>query len=193
VDNHSAHIILAHTYWKEHLRPGDVAIDATCGNGRDTLMLAQILLECPDSLLIGLDIQPAALEKTALLLKKSLPDSYLSRVLLHRLCHAQIDSIPLPIQPRLIVYNLGYLPGSDKTITTQTPTTLQSLQKGALLLASDGAISITCYPGHPEGEKEELEILAWTQLLNPAKWLVCHHRWVNRSASPSLFWIRSTD
>ena len=57
--------------------------------------------------------------------------------------------------PKLIVYNLGYLPGSDKLLTTKTSSTLLSVEKALSLIAPNGAISITCYPGHEEGKKEE--------------------------------------
>ncbi len=186
---HSPHLSLAHAYWKELLCAGGIAIDATCGNGHDTMILAELLLTYPESLLFGLDIQQSALNKTSALLQSAIPASHFARVSLHQLCHGNIDRLPLPASPRLIVYNLGYLPGGDKTITTQTPTTLQSLQKAADLLAPHGAISVTCYPGHLEGEKEESAILNWARQLPHAKWQICHHRWVNRQASPSLFWI----
>ena len=185
----SPHLLLAHSYWKSHLKPCDIVIDATCGNGHDTVFLAQLILENSNSLLIGLDLQQAALESTLQLLRHSLPDDYLSRILLQRICHSEIDRIPLPHPPRLIVYNLGYLPGGDKNLTTQTSTTLQSLQKALALLAPDGAISVTCYPGHAEGAREELAILNWAQTLPVNEWHVCHHRWINRPAAPSLLWI----
>ena len=187
----SPHLALAHSFWKDFLHPGDIAVDATCGNGHDTALLAQLILKDPNSLLIGLDIQPEALEKTTSLLKSSVPESYLSRVLLHRLSHADLDRVPMPTPPRLIVYNLGYLPGGDKTITTQTASTLLSLQKAAKLLAEDGALSITCYPGHPEGAREEQAILEWASKEDPAKWQVCYHRWINRPLSPTFLWMRS--
>ena len=185
----SPHLELAHTYWKGHLRPGDSAIDATCGNGHDLAILANILLEDPSSFLIGLDLQAAALEKSSLLLQKELSKPSFQKVLLHRLCHSKIKEIPLPHPPRLIVYNLGYLPGGDKSVTTQTETTLSSLNAAISILANDGALSIMCYPGHPEGEREEKAILAWAQALDPKRWQVSHHRWLNRPASPSLIWI----
>jgi hypothetical protein len=175
------HLFLAHTYWKKHLRPGDYAIDATAGNGCDTLELVKI----PLIQVISLDIQQVALEKT----KRALPQEFLPRVSLHSLCHSKLDLLPLLAPPRLIVYNLGYLPGGDKSITTETSTTLQSLHKAVNLLAEDGALSITCYPGHSEGEREEKAILEWAGALSSSSWQVCHHRWVNRPRSPSLLWM----
>ena len=61
-----SHLDLAHTYWKQVVSSGDWAIDATCGNGKDTLKLAQLL----EGRVIGLDIQGEAIEKTRALLKK---------------------------------------------------------------------------------------------------------------------------
>ncbi len=185
----SPHLALAKSYWKNHLKPGDVAIDATCGNGNDTLYLSQLLLEDPQSAIIGFDIQTVALQNTEALLKKHLSEDQIRRVLLHRKCHGEIGEIPFPSPPRLIVYNLGYLPGSDKKTVTQTNTTLKSVQSALELLPLDGALSITCYPGHEEGEKEEKELLAFVEKLPSHEWFVCYHKWVNRLRSPSLIWI----
>lgn len=173
-----SHLQLAKDFWRGHLRPHDYAIDATCGNGNDTLFLAQL---CH---VIGLDIQPQAIQNTEELLAK-----HGKKAVLHRLSHALIDQIPLPHPPRLIVYNLGYLPRGDKSLTTLTQTTLESVQKSVELLADDGALSITCYPGHDEGLKEEEALLRFAESLPSHEWAVSHHRWINRLRAPSLLWI----
>lgn len=185
----SPHLALAHAYWRSHLKPGDLAIDATCGNGHDTHALAKLLLSHPESLLIGLDIQSSALQKTEQLLKQSIPEEHLKKALFQRRCHSEIDQVPIPHPPSLIVYNLGYLPGGDKSVTTQTASTMASIQKAIRLIGERGALSITCYPGHPEGKREEEELLLWAESLPYDKWRVCHHRWLNRKQAPSLLWI----
>jgi putative rRNA methylase len=187
----SPHLHLAKSYWTEHLQPGDIAIDATCGNGHDTLFLCQHLLKHEGSLVAGLDIQSAAILNTDALLKQSLPQEHLKRVLLHRMCHGKIHQIPLPQPPRLIVYNLGYLPGGDKSMTTQTGSTLKSFEQSLDIVARDGAISITCYPGHEEGEREESALLSFVANLPSSRWQVCYHKWPNRAKSPTLLWIES--
>ncbi len=187
----SPHLHLAKTYWSEHLRPGDIAIDATCGNGHDTLFLCQLLLNHEESVVAGLDIQGTAILNTDALLKRSLPLEQTKRVLLHRMCHGKIHEIPLPLPPRLIVYNLGYLPGSDKSMTTKTGSTLQSVQHALDIVARDGAVSITCYPGHEEGEREESALLSFAASLPSPRWHVCYHKWLNREKSPTLIWIES--
>lgn len=176
----SPHLQLAKEIWKNFLNKSDLAIDATCGNGHDTLFLSELCF------VIGLDIQPEAIQNTQNLLTRNG-----KKAPLHRISHEKIDELTLPYPPKLIVYNLGYLPRGDKTITTKTETTLQSVKKGLELLSIGGALSITCYPGHEEGAREEKFLEEWVKVLPSEKWLVCHHKWPNRKGAPSLLWISS--
>jgi hypothetical protein len=91
------------------------------------------------------------------------------------------------------VYNLGYLPGGDKQATTSSSTTLESLKAAAALIVAGGAISVTCYPGHPAGKVEEQAVLDYAASLPPAEWSCCHHRWTNRKEAPSLLLICKRD
>ena len=80
-----------------------------------------------------------------------------------KLIHSSHTTFPEEIKSgtvRLIVYNLGYLPGSDKALTTKVETTLESINHAQRLIMEGGVISVTCYPGHPEGKKEEEELQA---------------------------------
>lgn len=188
-EGNSPHIILAKTYWRAHLKPGDVAIDATCGNGNDTLYLSELLLSDPSSSVFSFDIQPEAILSAEALLKRHLSPDHFRRVLLHRRSHLELNAVPLPYSPRLIVYNLGYLPGGNKQVTTKTETTLESVKMSLELIADDGAISIMCYPGHEEGAREEKAIVAFAESLPSKSWIVCYHQWINRPRSPTLVWI----
>lgn len=182
-----SHLALAHRYWQEKILPGDIAIDATCGNGQDTLFLSQL----PLSKIVAIDIQETALTCTKELLKKYFLEYSEERIQLLLKSHADIDQIDLPKAPRLIVYNLGYLPKGDKSITTKTSTTLISLKKSLSIVEEGGAISLTCYPGHDEGCSEEKALLEFCQTLPSALWSVCHHRWINQhSKAPSLLWLQ---
>ena len=73
---------------------------------------------------------------------------------------------------RLVVYNLGYLPKGNKKLTTLTDSTLQSLENALALIQPGGVVSITCYPGHEEGAKEEAALLQKVAQLSPSSWNV---------------------
>ncbi len=175
----SPHLTVAQNYWKERLKPSDLAIDATCGNGHDTLFLSEL---CQ---VIGIDIQNEAIASTESLLAR-----HQKKAILHRLCHSQIDTLPLPHPPHLIVYNLGYLPGGNKALTTKAELTLTSIKKSLEMLAPGGALSITCYPGHDEGMREETALLEWASTL-PSTRSVLYHKWLNRHRSPTLLWVQN--
>lgn len=184
------HIQTAHAYWTQLLKPGDCVIDATCGNGHDTLLLAQLVLTEQSGWLYGFDIQEKAISATRQRLDGELPPQMLSRVILYQSSHEQFSDAIKPESVNLIVYNLGYLPGGNKELTTYKESTLASLQKALLLLKPGGAVSITCYPGHPAGELEENEVLAFAAALPTKSYCCMHQRWVNRTRSPSLLWVQ---
>ena len=174
-----SHLDLAHSYWEKLLHKEAIAIDATCGNGHDTLFLSPLAKK-----LYAIDIQEKAIEKTR---EKTGNAPHI------QLIQASHATFPLEIEKEsvsLIVYNLGYLPDTDKSLTTIRDTTLESLENALPLLHLGGAISITCYPGHPEGALEEEAIATWSTKLSPSMWSVCHHQWKNRNRSPSLFLIQ---
>jgi hypothetical protein len=190
-----SHLDLAHRYWQEILRPGDCAIDATCGNGHDALHLCQLLLEASleaekKSTLYLLDKQPAAIQATRERLLHHFSADTLKSVHFLQQCHSAFPSEIGTETVRLLVYNLGYLPSGDKTCTTTFSTTIQSLKAALPLIAPGGLISVTCYPGHPAGEMEERAVLEFAASLKPQEWSCCVHRWLNRWQAPSLLLIQ---
>lgn len=182
-----SHLDLAHSYWKTITCPGDCVIDATCGNGHDTLLLAQLVTM---GRVIAIDRQQEAIEAAKKLLSTNILEE--KRGLIDFKCqsHATFPSEIKPESIKLIVYNLGYLPGGDKNLTTLTSTTCESLENALKLICPGGAISITCYPGHPEGKLEEEALLTFSTSLSPKEWSCCHHRWTNRLKSPSILFIQ---
>ena len=171
-------LTFAHDEWKKHLRPGDRVIDATCGNGYDALFLSKLNL----SHLYIFDIQEKALKTTQNRLGPHKNVSY------HLACHSLFAGVKVPVH--LIVYNLGYLPGGDHSLATEVATTLKSLETGLHLLNPGGLISITLYPGHPEGKREEKALLAHLSMFSPKHFQISHHRVLNRSKAPSLLLIK---
>ena len=180
-------IDLAHNLWKELLNGGDLVIDATCGNGKGSLFLAK-LLKTQNGTLFCVDIQETAINNTKALLKRNLLCS--SHVQFYKQSHETLPKIPSHLQVKLIVFNLGYLPSGDKSITTQASSTLSSVSNALEVLSPGGMISITCYPGHIEGKKEQEALLENLSKLSPLLWCFTSFFWSNRNASPSLFLVQ---
>lgn len=175
------HLQLAHQIWKDLLTSEDIAIDATCGNGHDTLFLAKL----QPKKLYAIDIQQNAINLT-----RNRLGPLASSVHFLQMCHSTFPKEIENGSVKLIVYNLGYLPGGDKAFTTLSQTTLQSVNSALSLLSLGGILSITCYPGHFEGEREEDSLQNWASQLDASTWSVLHYRWLNRVKSPSLMLIQ---
>jgi len=183
-----SHLDLAHAYWERLLQPGDWAIDATCGGGYDTIVLAEILGKGGG--VIGIDIQAEAICRTQQrLLRHAAPDK-LAPLHLFEQSHETFPPLASKHPIRLIIYNLGYLPRGDKSLTTLTMSTLQSVKGGLNLVQPGGALSITCYPGHLEGAREEQALLEMLSGLPSHLWSVCSHRFFNRPAAPHLLLLQ---
>ena len=141
---------------RQFVRPGDRVVDATCGNGKDTLLLAELVGTAGH--VYALDIQPEALARTS----QRLTDAGLSdQVVLLNQGHELLASLVLP-GITAVVFNLGWLPGGDHALITRAETTLAALQASLQLLCAGGLLAITCYPGHTGGHEETSSVLAWS-------------------------------
>jgi SAM-dependent methyltransferase len=141
------------------LSNGGFAVDATLGNGHDTLFLAQTVGE--NGHVFGFDIQRPALETTQQRLQQH---GLQHRVTLYHASHADmLDKIPLAAhgQIQAFMFNLGYLPGADKSLITQSASTILALNACLRLLARRGVITVMAYPGHAGGEQESENLAAW--------------------------------
>lgn len=185
----SPHLDLAKRYWKNQVKKGDYAIDATAGNGHDALFLAELVLTANSGGLFCYDIQEKALANTSALLKSKLDAEIFNRVSLIQKCHSNFCDIPLDLPISLIVYNLGYLPSGDKSVTTMTSSTLKSIESALHRIRPGGALSITAYPGHEEGRREEATLIEYLEKLESSAFTICYHKWLNRPLSPTLFWL----
>ncbi len=155
----------AHAALSAILADGDTAIDATVGNGHDTLFLARAVGE--GGTVYGFDIQEAALDTAWRRLQEA---GLERRVSLYHAGHeAMAVVLPASVQGRVkvVMFNLGYLPGGDKQRTTGIATTLAALEQARSLLAPGGAISVLAYTGHPGGREEAEAVKTWAQGLSP--------------------------
>lgn len=121
---------------RQVVQPGDTVVDATLGNGHDTLMLCELVGET--GRVIGFDIQPDAVERT----RERLADAgMLSRCTLYAEGHEHLsERVTVPI--RTATFNLGWLPGGDKRITTHWETTRAAISAALSLLMKGGVCTI---------------------------------------------------
>jgi predicted methyltransferase len=164
------------------LESGALAIDATVGNGHDTLFLAARV--APRGRIAGFDIQPQALDTTRARLEHA---GLADRVTLYPCGHQfMLDRIPRDWhgQVSAVMFNLGYLPGADKRLVTRTVTTLPALRQALAVLRSGGLLSVMVYRGHAGADEEACAVAEWVSGLD-AHYLVVRHA----SPGPLLYLI----
>jgi len=140
---------LLHLILKGIIQPGDLAIDATAGNGHDTAFLTEAV--GPNGRVIAVDIQEKAIQSTKQRLENL---NLLNRVETHQISHTHLDELASEDSVSTIVFNLGYLPGADRTLITEQENTLQALSLSIHLLKLGGILAVICYPGHDGGDRE---------------------------------------
>jgi len=154
---------LAHLVLRHFVRSGDSAVDATCGNGNDTLLLARLV--GPAGRVWAFDIQQEAMESTA---RKLAANGLSERVSLvargHETLAGQVNTAV-----SAVVFNLGYLPGGDRGIITRPETTGAALEQALGLLSPGGIVALTVYPGHDGGDAERRMAEGWAAKLHAPK------------------------
>lgn len=145
----------AHDWLARVVQAGDVVIDATCGNGYDALFLAQAVGD--EGRVYAFDIQEQALATTEERLRAA--DALQQVTLIHD-SHAHVQQY-VPHRVKAILFNLGYLPGGDKDITTTVESSLIAIQAGLELLEVGGVLVVVVYPGHTAGAVERAAIDPW--------------------------------
>ncbi|MGB1130631.1 MAG: class I SAM-dependent methyltransferase [Haloferula sp.] len=146
----------AHRVVKEAVKPGEMVVDATAGNGHDTLFLAEWV--GPTGKVVAFDIQQAAIESTRRRLDKA---GVVDRVDLHGESHTHMAQRVERGGVAAVMFNLGYLPGADHALITQTEETLLALETAVALLRSGGVVTVVCYPGHEGGDREAAAVVEW--------------------------------
>ncbi len=167
------------------IQEGDTVIDATLGNGHDTVMLAELV--GPSGKVYGFDIQADAVGRTSALL---MDNSLLERCELYAEGHQNISNrVHEPV--KAAVFNLGWLPGGDKSITTLWETTQIAISSALSLLVKGGVCTVCAYPGHDEGDRERFALMNWLSTLRPQEFNVLHHRFLNAGpGAPECFVIQ---
>lgn len=182
---------VVHSSWKHVLRKGDMAIDATCGNGHDTVALLRMLNCTTDrGRVYAMDIQEVALESTSHLLEQSVTQEEKACVELFLLCHSKMEEVvPSGVSVRLVAFNLGYLPGGQKILITRSGTTLAALQAAERVVGPGGLITIVAYVGHQGGREELDTVQAFASKLPVENWTCCKLETLNRPFAPVIIFL----
>lgn len=163
-----------------HLKNPGAVVDFTMGNGHDTLFLA----EHTHSPIYAFDIQPQAVASTEALLKEH---GY-SHVNLILDSHSNLKQY-LSTSIEAGIFNLGYLPGGDKSVATSTESTLKALEDALSLLSPTGILVLVLYPGHPQGQAESEAVEAFCSSLNSGDYDVVKYCFINKKKPPYLLAI----
>ena len=169
-------IELAHFSVRRAVLPGASVLDATAGNGNDTLRLAELV--GADGLVLAFETQSDARQNTSdLLAKHNMRD----RVLLHCCGHEEMGAV-LGSDTRLSVamFNLGFLPGGNRNYITRPATTISALNAVKAFIVPGGLISIHCYSGHDGGREESERVLSWAKEQPRKSWWIYRYETYNK-------------
>lgn len=166
-------IQMSHNFLEEILSPNSILVDATVGNGNDSLYFAPLVKK-----VYAFDIQKSAIEAT----QKKLEENHVENVELILDGHENVDQYVETIDAA--IFNLGYLPHSDKEIVTKSATTLQALEKIYDKLLVGGRIAIMVYYGHEGGLDEKEAIDQYVSKMDQKKTAVMIYQSLNQINCP---------
>ncbi|MEB3750078.1 tRNA (mnm(5)s(2)U34)-methyltransferase [Geobacillus icigianus] len=164
------------------IQEGDIAIDATVGNGHDTVYLAQRVGDSGH--VFGFDIQREAIAAAAARLAEH---GLRERVTLLERSHSELlVALPADVHGRIAgaVFNLGYLPGGDKQIVTQPESTIAAVRQLLSVMRRGGVIVLVVYHGHPEGKRERDALLDYVRSLDQRRVHALKYEFINRQNDP---------
>lgn len=165
----------------EHVKEGDLCIDATMGNGNDTLLLSRLCGE--KGHVLAFDIQEIALANTRERLEKeNAPHNY--ELFLDS--HVNMGKYAEPVSVSCIVFNFGYLPKGDHTLATRAESSIQALTVSLSLLKKGGILMLCIYSGGDSGFEERDALLEWLKVLDSRKFLVIKTEYYNRPNHPPM-------
>jgi len=166
-------------YINTFIKPGDCAVDATAGNGFDTLRLCRAVGE--NGRIYAFDIQECAISET----KKKLSENGFSNAELILCSHSELDRY-VKGSVSAVIFNLGYLPGGDHSLQTKADTTIEAIEKSLDLIAEDGFISVTVYYGKNSGCDEKNAVMEYLRGIDCKKYTVLVHDFHNRPNNPPI-------
>ncbi len=170
---------LSHKFISEHVKNGDVCIDATAGRGRDTLFLCDLVGE--SGKVFAFDIQEEAIKSTQALLKE-----HGKTASLFQFCHSKLDQFFEKESADAIMFNFGWLPGGDHSKFSHGDTSRIAIEKGLEILKPGGVMSLCIYCGKETGFEEKETLLAFLKTLDQKKYSVLLTDYINRGGNPPI-------
>ena len=170
-----------HHFIREHVKEGECCIDATAGNGNDTLVLCELVGETGK--VIAFDIQEEAVANT----KKRLAEHGMTeraQVLLES--HVNMNRYAQEESVSCVMFNFGYLPGGNHELATRKESSILAIQEGLRLLKKGGMMSLCIYSGGDSGFEERDAILSEIKRLDGKKYLVIVSEYYNRPNNPPI-------
>lgn len=170
-----------HHFMEDHVKAGDICIDATMGNGNDTALLSKLVGE--NGKVVAFDIQQLALEHTMeRLAKENCPKNY--ELVLDS--HEKMGDYAEEGSISCIAFNLGYLPGGDHEKATRAESSIRAIETGLTLLKKKGLMTVCIYSGGDSGFEEKDAVLSYLKKLDSKKYLVIVSEYANRPNNPPI-------
>lgn len=173
-------LYISHDMISKVVKEGDIVVDATAGNGNDTLYMAKTVGETGH--VFAFDIQHTALSVTKSLLESNNMEN---RVTLINDGHENMDRY-INTEITAIMFNLGYLPKGDHNICTRANTTIEAIKKGLSLIKVGGIISIVVYYGGDSGFFEKEEVMKYIKTIDYKQYAVLVHDFINQPNCPPI-------
>ncbi|MBO5409414.1 MAG: class I SAM-dependent methyltransferase [Clostridia bacterium] len=175
---------LSHFYLENFIKDGAFAVDATCGNGGDTLFLAELVGE--NGIVFGFDIQKEAIQNTRLRLENA---KLSDRVQLFLDGHENMEHYLDSQLVDAVVFNLGYLPKGDHSLHTKPKTTISAIDTALKHLKKEGIVAVSIYHGGDSGFEERDAVLSFLKTLDKHIYNVIIHQYTNKPNNPPILAI----
>lgn len=175
-------VACAHAFLREFIRPGGFAVDATAGNGHDTVFLCRAV--GPQGRVLAMDIQQQAVDATNARLQ-SVGLAHIGHAV--RADHAGLaDILKKEGRPCAVMFNLGYLPGGSHALFTTPRSSLPAMDASLAALVRGGALTVCAYSGGLQGTTERDAVLSWARVLAPQAYRVDIRLFEHEAGNPPV-------
>ena len=178
---HFSALQIIHKVLQDHVKPGDICIDATAGRGKDTLFLAELVGE--NGHVTAFDIQKEAVDSTRALLAEHGMEG---RTTVVQDSHSNMVQYAEKGTVSCITFNFGWLPGGDHNVFTKPETSIQAIEAGLELLRDEGIMTLILYYGRETGFAERDALLEYLPTIDSSIYTVVEMPFVNRPNCPPI-------